>query len=193
MCPSLTRAKAEEYAQKCVDSLGGAKKMQEDSGGSVRTSSGTLSPVPAPSRGGGSSTSPRMSPRKESKSPRKDKTPPQTRKEPEKVALLPVFILCSSHSSFKGDSFLLYSCASHSSFKLLLHCTLLSFSRLLQKVSFARSPRPLLTESREKPEKKGGVLGLFGKRKEGPVDDGVVLKSSGRRSKDNEEIDEGFG
>ena len=135
--------KAEEYAQKCVDSLGGAKKMQEDSGGSARSSSSNLSPALV-SRGG-SSTSPRLSPRKNDKSPRKEpKATPPTAKESEKV-------------------------------------------------SFARSPRPLIAADKEKPEKKSGVLGLFGKRKEGVVDDGVVLKSSGRRSKDNEEIDDGFG
>ncbi len=134
-----TGTKAEEYAQKCVDSLGGAKKMQEDSGGSLRTNSGSLIPAAA-SRGG---TSPRLSPRKEDKSPRRD---------------------AKSPSVAKKDS---------------------------EKTSFARSPRPLIVNEKEK--KGSGVLGLFGKRKEGPVDDGVVLKSSGRRSKDNEEIDEGFG
>jgi hypothetical protein len=147
-----TGTKAEEYAQKCVDSLGGARKMHEDSGGSARTHSGSLSVASSTrERGGSTGSSPRLTPRKEEKSPRTDpKSPRRDVKSP---------------STSKRDA---------------------------EKTSFARSPRPAGPAS-EKEKKGGGVLGLFGKRKDAQVDDGVVLKGSGRRSKDNEEINESFG
>ncbi len=130
-----TGTKTEEYAQKCIDSMGGNKKVQEDGAG-ARNNSGSSSNnlSVASSRGGGGGASPRgeKSPRAPSKSP----------------------------ALAKKDA---------------------------EKASLAKSPR--LTPATEKK----GVLGLFGKKREA-VDDGVVLlKGSGRRSKDNEEIDEGFG